>query len=83
MKVKDIIYLVISGLIFMAIGVWALATFGSKPSAEQSLVEVVTPIASSFDENALKIVSDKTRVHDFVLPIDLKDIGNPTPFGGR
>lgn len=80
MKVKDVMYLVVSMLIFLVIGVWAVATFSKKPTGEQAQYEVVKVISNSFDETALEIISDTNKVRDFTIPIDLQQIGNPKPF---
>ncbi len=63
MKKKDIFYLAIAAAIFAIVGMVLYSHFTTK-SGDQGVtqVEVVAPIAASFDKNALDILADPAKV---------------------
>ncbi len=81
MKAKDIVYLVLAGLIFATAGVLAYSNIFHKTS-QAVQVEVVTPISPNYDQSALAKLNDQTMVRDFAVPVDLLNgLGNQAPFG--
>lgn len=83
MKQKEVVYLLVAMAIFAGIGIFLYSQFGSKKGAKATVeVEIIEPISGEFDSEALKQVTDETKVRDFTVPVDLsKGLGNPRPFG--
>jgi hypothetical protein len=82
MKPRDIVYLIISGTIFVFVGYIGFTQLAPQNnSSTQTTVEVVDPIASQFDGESLTTISDATKIRDFAVLIDLTGLGNQTPFG--
>jgi len=81
-KSKDILYLGISGVIFVFVGYIGFTQLAPQnKSNTQTTVEVIDPVASQYDAAGLTAISDTAKVRDFAVPIDLGGLGNPTPFG--
>ncbi|MBW3538211.1 hypothetical protein KY386_01825 [Candidatus Parcubacteria bacterium] len=84
MKKKDVVYLALAGVIFMAAGFLAstkLAPSGGQ-AGKQVSVEVVEPISPNYDRAALEQLADKDRARDFSVTNDLNSgLGNKAPFG--
>jgi hypothetical protein len=81
MKTKDIVYLVLAGLIFVTAGILAYGSLAGKQSSGVQ-VEVVVPISAEYDQSALSKLTDPAVAKDFSIPVDLSSgLGNPAPFG--
>lgn len=84
MKKKDITYLVISLAILAIIVLFFYSKYSNKNSVATggvTQVEVIDPIASSYDQSALTMLADPTKAKDFTPVISLDGLGNPAPFG--
>jgi len=87
MKKKDLIYLVVSAVIFVAVGIVGYSQLnagkgGTSTSGKHTAtVEVITPITSDFNATAQQQLQDPTKARDFYSPIDLHSgLNNPQPF---
>lgn len=82
MKKKDIVYLAIAAILFAIAGLFAFSQLsGNKGSKRTAEVEVITPIKSEFDGEALKQVTDPNQARDFSVDFDLtQGLNNATPF---
>jgi hypothetical protein len=80
-KPRDIALILIALGIFAVTGFVAFTQFQPQTGAKGIEVEVVTPIKSSFNAQALILIDDPTHVQDFAVPLDLTGLGNTTPFG--
>lgn len=81
MKQKDIMYLLLAAIIFaVAIMLGMQQLNAGKPSTKEVTVEVIEPISSQFDEDALRMLTDSSQTRDFTPQIDLNNLGNPAPF---
>lgn len=84
MKKKDVFYLVLLVLIIIVTAILAQKAFGHSGSSTSNApqVEVVTPINSGFDSNALTVISNSNQVFDYSVRLDLTTgLNNLTPFG--
>lgn len=81
MKTKDIIFLVLAGIILVVAGTISfgiLTKNSSKP--RQATVEIIEAIKPGFDNQSLQAISDMGKARDFSTPIDLSGLGNANPF---
>ncbi len=83
MKKKDTMYLVISVALFALVGLIIYSQLGSKKAAAGGgpTAEIITPIQSNFDQNAIGALQDPTVTQNFSVPIDITGLGNAQPFG--
>ncbi len=84
MKRKDVTYLIITVVILAATGIMAyffLFPQKSTGTGAKSSYEVITPIDATLTGDKLNRILDSTKLKDFSVPVDLKGLGNTTPFG--
>jgi hypothetical protein len=82
MKQKDIMYIVLAGVIFVGAGFLAYTQLMPHQSGPKKVeVEVVGVIPDKLSEKAMDRLTDPTTVVDFNLPVDLQGLGNAKPFG--
>ena len=82
MKKKDTIYLVIALAIFVVMGVLIYSHFAGKSGSKGvTQVEVVDPIASTFNQSAISSLNDPTQAINFLPTVSLDGLGNSAPFG--
>ncbi len=83
MKKKDVIYLVLSVVIFLGAGYLAYTQIlPQKGSSKEVSVEKVGPIPDSLDAAGLSAIGDSAQVQDFNSPVDLTTgLNNAAVFG--
>lgn len=84
MKKKDIISLVIALAVFAVVGLILYSKLGPKKKVgdnTDATVEIITPIKSDFDPNAIAELQNPSIAQNFSVPIDLSGLGNSQPFG--
>ncbi len=82
MKTKDIIYIVLAAVIFTILGVVIYQQFFASKQKNQVTYEVITPINSGFNKQALETLKNPLVARDFAIPVDLKTgLDNTKPFG--
>jgi hypothetical protein len=80
MKTKDVLYIILAGIIFSVAGVIGFKQLAPK-NAKEVQVEVVTPIEPDFNQDALRQVTDGGRAKDFMPSIDIHNgLDNNKPF---
>lgn len=79
---KNALTISISLAVLVIAGMLIYSHFSSKSGAQAvTTVEVIDPIAASFDQGALDILADPSKVINFRPTISLDKLGNPAPFG--
>lgn len=82
MKQKDVIYLVVALAIFAIMGILIYSHFSNKAGSKGvTQVEVIDPIAASFNPQAISALSDPTQAINFQPTISLDGLGSARPFG--
>lgn len=84
MKQKDVIALMLAVVIFLVAGYIAYTQLFPKKSGVQqgNKVEIVGEIKADFDSQALSVLNDSTKTHDFAVPFDLSNgLNNQAVFG--
>lgn len=80
MKSKDVVYILLAGIIFSIAGVLGFQQLAPKNQKEVQ-VEVVTPIEADFNQDALKQLNDAGKARNFTPVIDLNNgLNNDKPF---
>jgi len=83
-KKKDVMYLALAVVIFLAAGYLGYTQLLGKKAPISSTgvsVEVVGPLPDSFDDGVLTQMTDRTKNRDFNSPVDLSGLNNTAPFG--
>lgn len=83
MKKKDVIYLVLAVGILLTAGYIAYTKLLTHKGPNAGVqVDVVGTIPANFNDTAINLIGDSTKVLDFYQPIDLTTgLNNPAPFG--
>ncbi len=86
MKTKDIISLVILGIILVVLGTFLSGHLSKGSHQRTAQVEVVQPIDPTFSSSARDVLlgkDDQTKATDYSAPLNLKNgFGNTNPFRG-
>lgn len=86
MKRKELVQLVVAIVILVAAGSLIFSQLTPKKSLQSKssvpTIEVITPIAPNYDQNALSTLTDTSKNRDFYQQPDLSSgLGNSAPFG--
>lgn len=83
MKRKDLLALIVSGVLFTVVGIFLVNQFGSGPNrAEVENVQAITP---EFDNEGIRLITGEgeIKIRDFTPPVNTKGVGNNNPFNGN
>ena len=84
MKTKDLVALIVAAVIFLAAGYIVYTQLLPKKAAASDgvKVEVVGTISPDFNADALSVLSDSSKTHDYSVPLDLTvGLNNQSVFG--
>ena len=84
MKTKDIVALVLLGVVLVAVGSILISNLSGAQEQRQAEVEIVQPIDPTFNDQARNILQGKdknTPAETFSAPVNLRQgLGNSRPF---
>lgn len=80
MKQKTLVPVILTASVLAIVGSFVFSKLSSKNSSVTQ-VEVVDPISTDFNQQALTALTDPSKAVDYTPQIPLTGLGNNKPFG--